>query len=439
MTSGIDVPRVPPWFALQIRHRYERFVANHLGSSGYEAFLPVYSSRRQWSDRLKEFEVPLFPGYLFCRFDPLDRLPILMTVGVIQVVGIGKKPVSVDDAEITAIQTLVQSGLPAHPWQFLQVGERVRVERGPLSGIEGILMALKGRHRLILSVTLLQRSVAVEVDGAWVSAIRVGLRPTLPSTCLVGGPKKLQTRDMHDRATRFDDRSQHPPANWSAKGRSDMSTDKYGLRHSLLDNSATIWTFQVGAHLSHPTVPMPMRNHQRSGSSYAPARPGFVLVDTHSSPIYMNDEAVRILAYPRGSSATPSIKKLLVQKVQSVFAAVQSASQSSLVARIESGKRHYLCRFFSISRSPGKDEPETALLIERNARSVDLLEKADEFHLTHREGEAVHLLAQGLTSKEIASRMGISPNTVKVFLRLAMVKTGASTRSGIIGRFLRGA
>jgi transcription antitermination factor NusG len=188
MTSGIDVPRVLPWFALQTRHRYEKFVANHLGSNGYETFLPVYKSRRPWSDRLKEFEVPLFPGYLFCRFNPLDRLPILMTVGVIQVVGIAKKPVSIEDAEIIAIQTLVQSGLPAYPWQFLQVGERVRVERGPLSGIEGTLISFKGHYRLILSVTLLQRSVSVEVDGAWVNATRVGLRPTLPSTCLVGNP-----------------------------------------------------------------------------------------------------------------------------------------------------------------------------------------------------------------------------------------------------------
>jgi DNA-binding CsgD family transcriptional regulator len=216
-----------------------------------------------------------------------------------------------------------------------------------------------------------------------------------------------------------------------------MSTDKYGLRRRLLDNRATIWTFPIGANLSHPTVPM--RNHQANGSSYAPARPGLVLVDSDSSPIYMNDEAVMILAYPRGSQATRSIKKFLVQRVQSLFSAVQSASQSSVVARIESGNRHYLCRFFSISRSLGKDEPAMALLIERNARSVDLLEKAEEFNLTNREGEAVHLLAQGLTSKEIASRMGISPNTVKAFLRLAMVKTGVSTRSGIVGRFLRGA
>ena len=180
------MPDVLPWFALQTRHRYEQFVAGHLRANGYEAFLPVYTCRRRWSDRLKKCEVPLFPGYLFCRFNPLNRLPILMTVGVIQVVGIGKKPIPVDDAEITSIQALVQSGLPAHPWQFLQVGQRVKVEQGPLSGIEGILLAFRGRHRLILSVTLLQRSVAVEVDGAWINITRSSLRPILPSTCLAG-------------------------------------------------------------------------------------------------------------------------------------------------------------------------------------------------------------------------------------------------------------
>ncbi len=135
-----------PWFALQIRSRYEKIAATLLCSKGYELFLPAYKSRRRWSDRIKELEVPLFPGYLFCRFDPLDRLPILVTPGVIQVVGTGKSPVPVDDAEIAALQTAVQSGLPRQPWPFLQIGQRVRVECGPLCGLEGILLDLSFRH-----------------------------------------------------------------------------------------------------------------------------------------------------------------------------------------------------------------------------------------------------------------------------------------------------
>jgi len=94
-----------------------------------------------------------------------------MTPGVIQVVGIGKSPVPVDDAEIVALQTAVQSGLPRQPWPFLQIGKRVRVEYGPLCGLEGILVDFKGRHRLVLSATLLQRSVAAEADGPSVISI----------------------------------------------------------------------------------------------------------------------------------------------------------------------------------------------------------------------------------------------------------------------------
>ncbi len=168
-----------PWFALQTRCRYESFVAKQLCHKSYEILLPLYECRRRWSDRIKELELPLFPGYVFCRFNPLDRLPILVTPGVIRVVGIGKVPMPVDDAEMAAIQTALQSGLPRQPWPFLQIGQRVRVECGPLCGLEGILVDFKGRHRLVLSVTLLQRSVAVEVDGAWVIPIPQQLRPNI--------------------------------------------------------------------------------------------------------------------------------------------------------------------------------------------------------------------------------------------------------------------
>jgi transcription antitermination factor NusG len=160
-----------PWFALRVRSRHESTAATILGGKGYELFLPRYKSRRAWSDRIKEIQLPLFPGYVFCRFDPQHRLPVLTTPGIVSVVGIGKMPVPIDDAEIAAIQATVQSGLPSRPWPFLQVGQKVRVESGPLSGLEGILLDLKRQHRLVMSVTLLQRSVAVEVDCAWVVRI----------------------------------------------------------------------------------------------------------------------------------------------------------------------------------------------------------------------------------------------------------------------------
>ena len=116
-------------------------------------------------------EVPLFPGYLFCRFNLRDRLPILKTPGMISIVGSAKVPIAVDDAEITALRALVNSGFPRQPWPHLQVGRRVRIEHGALRGLEGILLDFKGGHRVVLSVTLLRRSVAAEIDSAWVGPI----------------------------------------------------------------------------------------------------------------------------------------------------------------------------------------------------------------------------------------------------------------------------
>ena len=160
-----------PWFALNTRFRYEDFVATHLRGKGYEVFLPVYTARRRWSDRVKQVEAPLFPGYLFCRFDMMNRLPILTTPGLIQVVGFGKTPAPVEESEIAAIQTAVGNDLAREPWPFSQIGQKARVEYGPLRGVEGILLSVKGGHRLVLSVSLLQRSVAVEIDSAWITPI----------------------------------------------------------------------------------------------------------------------------------------------------------------------------------------------------------------------------------------------------------------------------
>jgi transcription antitermination factor NusG len=159
------------WFALQVRTRHEVGVAHFLESKGFEYFLPLVTCRKRWSDRVKEVENPLFPGYVFCRFDPQDRLPILKTPGVIQVVGNSQRPVPIEDSEIGAIQALMVSGLPNHSWPFLTVGDRVRIEAGALRGYEGVLVEFKGSHRLILSISLLQRSVAVEIDSSAVTSV----------------------------------------------------------------------------------------------------------------------------------------------------------------------------------------------------------------------------------------------------------------------------
>jgi transcription antitermination factor NusG len=161
-----------PWFAVQVRSRYENIAAAFLGGKGYEWFVPSYWCRRRWSDRIKKIELPLFPGYLFCRLNPQNRLPILETPGVISIVGIGKNPVPVDEVEIAAIRTLVTSGLPHQPWPYVRIGQRVRIKHGALSGLEGILQSFKGRQRIVVSVSLLQRSVAAEIDSAWVAPIQ---------------------------------------------------------------------------------------------------------------------------------------------------------------------------------------------------------------------------------------------------------------------------
>jgi transcription antitermination factor NusG len=157
-----------PWYALQVRPRFEKVIASTLLNKGYEGFLPLYRKRSRWSDRIKEVQLPLCSGYLFCRLDLNHRLPVLITPGVMQIVGVGRVPHPVDDAEIAALQAIVISGLQAEPRSYLTAGQRVRIEIGPLAGTEGILVGLKGAHRLVVSVNLLRRSVSVEIDESWV-------------------------------------------------------------------------------------------------------------------------------------------------------------------------------------------------------------------------------------------------------------------------------
>jgi transcription antitermination factor NusG len=168
------------WFALQVKPRHEKVAAQALERKGFEQFLPVYRARRRWSDRVKEVHLPLFPGYAFCRFDPLNRLPVLTIPNVVHVVGFGKTPAPVADVEIASLQAIVKSGLPALPWPFLKIGQFVRIDSGPLIGVTGLLLEIKNGHRLVVSVTLLQRSVAVEIDHAWVTPVGPPPAPDLP-------------------------------------------------------------------------------------------------------------------------------------------------------------------------------------------------------------------------------------------------------------------
>ena len=155
------------WFALRVKPRTEKVVADAVRAKGYEAFLPLHIERRRWSDRVTTVELPLFPGYVFCRFDVQQRLPILTTPAVIAVVGIGKSPHPIPDEEIASLQIVVASGLRLHAWPHLEIGQRIQIVGGPLAGAEGVLMAQDKEQRLAVSVTLLQRSVVVEIPESW--------------------------------------------------------------------------------------------------------------------------------------------------------------------------------------------------------------------------------------------------------------------------------
>ncbi len=170
-----------PWFAVRVKSRSEKSVAAIAQYNGIQQFLPLYRSRRRWSDRMKTLDLPLFPGYVFCRIDPSCRLQLLTIPGVHHIVGAGKTPLPVNEAEIAALQVAARSGLPAEPWPFLRAGQRVLLEGGPLAGLEGLLIEIRKNYRLLLSVTLLNRAVAVEIDRDWVTPVREPARGMVPT------------------------------------------------------------------------------------------------------------------------------------------------------------------------------------------------------------------------------------------------------------------
>jgi transcription antitermination factor NusG len=160
------------WFALRVRPRAEKQVATRLRLHGYEEFLPVSQQRRRWSDRIVDLDFPLFPGYVFARFVAERRLPILTMPGVVEVVGPARTPEPIDETEMASLQAVVASKLPVEPWPDRFVGQKVRIIAGPLRGAEGTLVSVRQHHRLMVTVSLLQRSVSVEVAerDAWPSS-----------------------------------------------------------------------------------------------------------------------------------------------------------------------------------------------------------------------------------------------------------------------------
>ncbi|HXS76319.1 MAG TPA: UpxY family transcription antiterminator [Terracidiphilus sp.] len=153
------------WCAVYTRHQHEKTVSEMLESKGFEVFLPLYDSTRKWKDRRKVLSLPLFPCYVFVRGAIERRLPVLTTPGVHMIISRGERVATVPDAEIDAIRRTVQGHFRVEPHPFLRCGERVRVVRGSLEGVEGVLTRKKNLYRLVLSVEMLAQSVAVEIDA----------------------------------------------------------------------------------------------------------------------------------------------------------------------------------------------------------------------------------------------------------------------------------
>ncbi len=154
------------WYAIAVKPHAETAVGIALERKSFETFFPTLTIERRWSDRAKKLAAPLIPGYVFCRFDGEHRLPIMTTPGVREIVGYGRQAAPVDESELTALRRVIASGGPVRSCDYLRHGDRVEVAEGPMQGLRGLLLEVKGSCRVVVSVELLQRSVSVELDRA---------------------------------------------------------------------------------------------------------------------------------------------------------------------------------------------------------------------------------------------------------------------------------
>jgi len=153
------------WYAVAVKPRHEKSASLAFTNKGLESFLPLYQKHHRYRSRARNFELPVFPGYVFCRFDISRCLPVLGTPGVIQILGCGRSPVPLEDEEILSLQTVAGRKLAMQPCPFVREGATVLIKEGPLAGVRGTVMRVQNMVRVVLSVTLLMRSVYVEVDA----------------------------------------------------------------------------------------------------------------------------------------------------------------------------------------------------------------------------------------------------------------------------------
>ena len=159
------------WYALTVKHHHEKTVALALEGRGLEHYLPLHRSFHRSAVRMQSVMLPLFPGYVFCRFDISSRLPVLTIPGVGSIVSIGHAPAAIAESELANIQMMIRSNLSLSLHETLSPGQEVYIERGPLQGIYGTLVEKQANYRLLVSIPLLQRAVSAEVDLAWVRPV----------------------------------------------------------------------------------------------------------------------------------------------------------------------------------------------------------------------------------------------------------------------------
>lgn len=152
------------WYAAYTCARHEKRVAEQLAGRGVEYFLPLYGSLRRWKDRRVNLELPLFPSYVFVRIPVSERMRVLEVPSVVHLVSVNGQPVAIPDQEMERLRTGLSTSLQAQPHPFLTAGRRVRIVRGPLQGLEGILVRHKGKTRVVLSLELIQRSISLHLE-----------------------------------------------------------------------------------------------------------------------------------------------------------------------------------------------------------------------------------------------------------------------------------
>lgn len=160
------------WYAAYTRSRHEKVVAEALQQRTVEHFLPLYETVRKWKNGRFKVQLPLFPGYLFVHIALPDRLRVLQAPGVVRLVGFNGVPAPLPQAELEIIRSALSKGVEAEPHPYLRVGQRVRITSGPMEGLQGILLRRRGKPRVVVSVDLIMRSVALDIDAAQLEPVK---------------------------------------------------------------------------------------------------------------------------------------------------------------------------------------------------------------------------------------------------------------------------